>query len=666
MAGANERDIRTAYRKLSLTNHPDKGGDAAIFQKIAKAYEALSNPEARANWEKFGNPDGPQAMEAAIGLPSFLVHPVGKYIFLFSYMLILLLVVPYVLYRFFKSRGSGQAQAEGLAAALAATAASPAAAAEREALALEMLELEHERRAKELKRARGISQESLGWLANHMDHMLASELNTLQIVGGIQEGTPRAPWQESDAAELRDACAELTGPAPGAARVGAGGSARMVPNLTFHAAMPPMTPAMIDANRILLYSHLWRRALATDALRWHKDAYVSALPDALLLTQGQAIVRMWQMQQLRNAKPEQLPPNAKVNRRWLGASGMAFLATLPRLSALVVQALPDRQVLEGSSMPLAFAQVFTLPQFTRMQRRCSAARTGLRSLGHLLRMGKAGRAELLFEAAGGEEEAAGGGEALARVTTEMARLERLLGDIPVLEGSVHAFVRATPPFGWVQGEGGLVREGASSSSSSSSAVGGAAAGEASASFPTLSALRAHAFEEQDKAGCTQVYQGDNVTLRVHVRHLNLLSHSEEVNSSSSSSSSSTASSSSAASSRSSPHVKSKEDYAWLAGKEDACTPRGPALPLVHAPHFPRMLKEEWCVLMEDTVTKHLVMPVHWNPQQLHGQVFSPTHAEECFDVFLGDQLGLGRHTIAVHMDSPHYLGLQPEAPFTVT
>jgi translocation protein SEC63 len=38
-----------------------------------KAYEALTDEVAKANYEKYGNPDGPGAMQMAIGLPSFLL-----------------------------------------------------------------------------------------------------------------------------------------------------------------------------------------------------------------------------------------------------------------------------------------------------------------------------------------------------------------------------------------------------------------------------------------------------------------------------------------------------------------------------------------------------------------------------------------------------------------
>lgn len=46
--GSSAREIKNAYRKLSLYYHPDKPtGNAEMFQKIAKAYEALTDPVAR-------------------------------------------------------------------------------------------------------------------------------------------------------------------------------------------------------------------------------------------------------------------------------------------------------------------------------------------------------------------------------------------------------------------------------------------------------------------------------------------------------------------------------------------------------------------------------------------------------------------------------------------
>jgi hypothetical protein len=566
---------------------------------------------------------------------------VGRYVFLLSYMLILLLVVPYVLYSYFKSRGSSAAgsAAERLAAELRAAPAEHAAL--REALALELVDLDRETRMKDAKRTRGLAPESVGWLASHLDHMLASELNVLQIVGGVLEAVPRAPWGDADVGELREALAELTA-------VHKTTGMRMPPNLTFNAAMPPMTPAVIDANRVLLYSHLWRRALRSDALRWHREAYVSLLPDALLAAQASALHRVWQQQQIRDTPPERMPQGApKFNRRWLGGGGgFAFLASLSRLSALVVQALPDRQVLEGTAMPLAFAQAFSAGEYAAMVRSARAARGGLRSFGHLLRLGREGRAEYLREAAmeGVEAGAAGAGE---RAGEEAARLERVLGDVPVLEGSVHAFVRATAPFGWVAGagsEGGYVRDAAVPAALLSGGGDAAAAAATPASFASLEALRAHCLAADERAGVTQVNHNDNVVLRVRVRHANLMGSEA----------------------RGGAGARAADVYHWMAAN-DTPAARGPPLPLVHAPHFHHMLKEQWSVWVEDTATKRLVIPAHWNPQLMHGQVFSPSHGEECMDIFLGQQLRVGRNTLAVHFASPHYLGIDPEeGTFTIT
>lgn len=97
-AGASEREIKRAYRKMSLLYHPDKNiGDAVADQKfmlVAKAYEALTDEVAKANYEKYGNPDGRQALQLSIGLPTFLLDPANHNIVLFLYLIVLVVAIP--------------------------------------------------------------------------------------------------------------------------------------------------------------------------------------------------------------------------------------------------------------------------------------------------------------------------------------------------------------------------------------------------------------------------------------------------------------------------------------------------------------------------------------------------------------------------------------------
>jgi len=51
--GASEEAIKAAYRKLAMEHHPDReGGDEAKFKEIKEAYEVLSDPRKRANYEQ--------------------------------------------------------------------------------------------------------------------------------------------------------------------------------------------------------------------------------------------------------------------------------------------------------------------------------------------------------------------------------------------------------------------------------------------------------------------------------------------------------------------------------------------------------------------------------------------------------------------------------------
>merc|ERR1719378_1923463 len=51
---ATPAEIKKAFRKLALKEHPDKGGDPEKFKKIQAAYEVLSDEEKREKYDKYG------------------------------------------------------------------------------------------------------------------------------------------------------------------------------------------------------------------------------------------------------------------------------------------------------------------------------------------------------------------------------------------------------------------------------------------------------------------------------------------------------------------------------------------------------------------------------------------------------------------------------------
>jgi molecular chaperone DnaJ len=56
---ASEDEIKKAYRRKARQEHPDAGGDPEVFKEVTAAYEVLKNPEARANYDRYGDPRGP-------------------------------------------------------------------------------------------------------------------------------------------------------------------------------------------------------------------------------------------------------------------------------------------------------------------------------------------------------------------------------------------------------------------------------------------------------------------------------------------------------------------------------------------------------------------------------------------------------------------------------
>ena len=66
---ASEQEIKSAYRKLAIKYHPDRYATAseaekkeaeAKFKEINHAYEVLSDPNKKSNYDNYGSEDGPQ------------------------------------------------------------------------------------------------------------------------------------------------------------------------------------------------------------------------------------------------------------------------------------------------------------------------------------------------------------------------------------------------------------------------------------------------------------------------------------------------------------------------------------------------------------------------------------------------------------------------------
>ncbi|KAF2642136.1 hypothetical protein P280DRAFT_293864 [Massarina eburnea CBS 473.64] len=103
---ASEKEIKSRYRKLSLTDHPDKRRvdpannitEAVIndhWVEIVKAFKALTDEEIRQNFLQYGHPDGKQSFSIGIALPTWIItEGNGKYVLL-MYALALGVILPY-------------------------------------------------------------------------------------------------------------------------------------------------------------------------------------------------------------------------------------------------------------------------------------------------------------------------------------------------------------------------------------------------------------------------------------------------------------------------------------------------------------------------------------------------------------------------------------------
>ncbi len=106
-SGSELKVIKKAYKKMSLKWHPDKNPNnpaaEAKFMMVAKAYEALTDPVAKENFEKFGNPDGKQSLEVSIGLPSWLLDSDNRNMVLMAYLIIMVGIIPFCVWKYYSN-----------------------------------------------------------------------------------------------------------------------------------------------------------------------------------------------------------------------------------------------------------------------------------------------------------------------------------------------------------------------------------------------------------------------------------------------------------------------------------------------------------------------------------------------------------------------------------
>lgn len=102
---ADDKTIKKAYKKLALKYHPDRNMNnmqaKAKFILLTKAYEALTDEIAKENFRKYGNPDGPESMRLAVGLPSFVLNKKNHMPILILFLIFIVIILPgFVLYWF--------------------------------------------------------------------------------------------------------------------------------------------------------------------------------------------------------------------------------------------------------------------------------------------------------------------------------------------------------------------------------------------------------------------------------------------------------------------------------------------------------------------------------------------------------------------------------------
>ncbi|KAJ4962193.1 hypothetical protein NE237_022132 [Protea cynaroides] len=71
---ASADELKKAYKKAAIINHPDKSGDPEKFKEFARAYEVLSDPDKRELYGQYGEDALKEEWEEAVAHIILLIY----------------------------------------------------------------------------------------------------------------------------------------------------------------------------------------------------------------------------------------------------------------------------------------------------------------------------------------------------------------------------------------------------------------------------------------------------------------------------------------------------------------------------------------------------------------------------------------------------------------